>query len=112
MTEAAEYNVFVDPDAADIVLHSELKALWVSWDCAGGAAAFTDEDLARLARSESGAARFAERCIRQAAGYSGGAVRQAVDICLQTEYKVKSGQMNQEGSLESAMLQIFALQRH
>ena len=53
----------------------------------------------------------AERCMRQAAGYSGGAVRQAVDICLQTEYKVKSGQMNQEGSLESAMLQLFALKR-
>ena len=53
----------------------------------------------------------AERCMRQAAGYSGGAVRQAVDICLQTEYKVKSGQMNQEGSLESAMLQLFALRR-
>ncbi len=47
--------------------------------------------------------------IRQAAGYSGGAVRQAVDICLQTEYRVKSGQLNQEGALEAAMLQIFAL---
>ncbi len=53
----------------------------------------------------------AERCMRQASGYSGGAVRQAVDICLQTEYKVKSGQLNQEGALETAMLQIFALQR-
>ncbi len=53
----------------------------------------------------------AERCMRQAANYSGGAVRQAVDICLQTEYKVKSGQLNQEGALEAAMLQIFALQR-
>ncbi len=64
-------------------------------------------------KTRLGVAPFAaERCIRQAAGYSGGAVRQAVDICLQTEYKVKSGQMNQEGSLESAMLQIFALQRH
>lgn len=69
MTEAAEYNVFVDPDAAQIVLDAGMNALWVSWDCAGGAAAFTDEDLARLARSESGAARFAERCIRQMKDY-------------------------------------------
>ena len=53
----------------------------------------------------------AERCIRQAAAYSGGEVRQAVDICLDTEYKVKSGQMNQEGALEAAMLRIFALRR-
>lgn len=53
----------------------------------------------------------AERMIRQAASYSGGAIKQAVDICVQTEYKVKSGQLNQEGSLEAAMLQIFALRR-
>lgn len=53
----------------------------------------------------------AERCIRQAQAYSGREVKQAVDICLNTEYRIKSGQMNQEGSLEAAMLQIFAL-RH
>ena len=53
----------------------------------------------------------AERCIRQATAYSGGEVRQAVDICLDTEYQVKSGQMNQEGALEAAMLRIFALRR-
>lgn len=53
----------------------------------------------------------ADRCIRQAAAYSGGEVRQAVEICLDTEYRVKSGQMNQEGALEAAMLRIFALRR-
>lgn len=53
----------------------------------------------------------AERCIRQAAAYSGGEVKRAVDICLDTEYRVKSGQLNQEGALEAAMLKIFAL-RH
>lgn len=53
----------------------------------------------------------ADRMLRQAQGYSGGAIKQAVDICLTTEYMVKSGQMNMEGSLETAMLQIFALRR-
>ena len=53
----------------------------------------------------------AERCIRQAQGYSGGEVRQAVEICLNTEYRIKSGQLNQEGALEGAMLQLFALRR-
>ena len=53
----------------------------------------------------------ADRLIRQAGSYPGGAIKQAVDICLQTEYKVKAGLMNQEGSLEAAMLQIFALRR-
>lgn len=53
----------------------------------------------------------AERCIRQAQAYSGGEVRQAVDICLDTEFRIKSGQLNQEGALEGAMLKLFALRR-
>ena len=51
----------------------------------------------------------ADRYVRQAKGYTGGQVRRAVDICLQTEYAVKSGALNQEGALESAMLKLFAL---
>ena len=53
----------------------------------------------------------AERCIRQASAYSGGEVKQAVDICLNTEFRIKSGKLNQEGALEAAMLEIFALRR-
>ncbi|MBQ8554719.1 MAG: DNA polymerase III subunit delta [Clostridia bacterium] len=63
-------------------------------------------------KQKLGVAPFAaERCIRQAQGYTGGEVRQAVEICLQMEYRVKSGQHNQEGSLEAAMLEIFALRK-
>ncbi len=51
----------------------------------------------------------AERCMRQAAGYSGAQVKKGVQICLNTEYMVKSGGYNQEGALEKAMLEIFAL---
>ena len=51
----------------------------------------------------------AERCMRQAAGYTGGQVKRAVQICLEAEYHVKSGAWNQEGALEKAMLEIFAL---
>ena len=51
----------------------------------------------------------AERCMRQASGYTGGQVKKAVQICLNAEFKVKSGAWNQEGALESAMLEIFAL---
>ncbi len=53
----------------------------------------------------------AERCMRQASGYTGGQVKKAVQICLNSEYMVKSGGYNQEGALESAMLQIFALKK-
>ncbi|MDO4483239.1 MAG: DNA polymerase III subunit delta [Clostridia bacterium] len=52
-----------------------------------------------------------ERYLRQAKSYTGGQVKRAVDICLDTEYRVKSGRMNQEGSLEAAMLKIFALRQ-
>lgn len=53
----------------------------------------------------------ADRCVAQARGYTGGQVRRAVDICLETEFRVKSGKLNQEGALEAAMLRIFALRQ-
>ena len=63
-------------------------------------------------KSRLGVAPFAaERCIRQASAYTGGEVRQAVDICLSTEMGVKSGQYNDEGALEAAMLKLFALKK-
>ena len=71
-----------------------------------------EKKSAQEIKQRLGVAPFAaERCIRQAAAYSGKEIKQAVDICLDTEYKVKSGQMNQEGALEAAMLRIFALRR-
>lgn len=51
----------------------------------------------------------AERCIRQAAAYTGGEIKRAVDICLNTELNVKSGRYHDEGALEGAMLSLFAL---
>ena len=53
----------------------------------------------------------ADKYIRQARSLSGAEVRDAVNICLDTEFKVKSGHMNQDGALEAAMLELFAL-RH
>ena len=52
-----------------------------------------------------------ERYQRQARGLTGGQVKRAVQICMNTEYLVKSGQLNQEGSLEKAMLELFAMKR-
>lgn len=53
----------------------------------------------------------ADKCIQQARAYTGGQVRRAVEICIDTETGVKSGKLNQEGALEAAMLRIFALRR-
>jgi hypothetical protein len=38
-------------------------------------------------------------------------VRDAVDAWIDTEYRVKSGQINLEGSLEALLLRLFAAHR-
>lgn len=47
--------------------------------------------------------------VRQAKSLSGGKVKRAVQLLLDTEYRIKSGQLNQQGALEAALLEIFAL---
>lgn len=65
----------------------------------------TSEIIQRL-----GMKQFAvENCIRQAKSYTGGQVKRAVQICLDTEYRIKSGQLNADGALEAAMLALFQL---
>ena len=51
----------------------------------------------------------AELYSRQARPFSGRQIRDAVNLCLETEYACKSGKMNEEGSLESVMLKLFAM---
>ena len=52
-----------------------------------------------------------EQLQRQARGWSGGQVRRAVEICLDTEYRFKSGRISEEGSLEAALLKLLALKQ-
>jgi len=61
-------------------------------------------------RSALGVPPFAaDQYIRQAAMYTNGQIKKAVAVCFDTEYAVKSGRMNQEGSLESVMLKLLNL---
>ena len=41
--------------------------------------------------------------------YTNAQIKRAVKICFDTEYAVKSGRLNQEGSLEAVMLKLLAL---
>ena len=50
-----------------------------------------------------------DQYLRQASFYTGGQVKQAVKICFDTEYAVKSGKLNQDGALEAAILKILNL---
>ena len=61
-------------------------------------------------RSSLGIPSFAvDQYIRQASGYTGGQVKNAVKICFDAEYAVKSGSMPQEGAVESVILKLLTL---
>ena len=61
-------------------------------------------------RSALGVPPFAlSQYIRQASMYTGSQVKQAVRICFDTEYAVKSGKMNQDGAVEAAILKLLNL---
>ena len=47
--------------------------------------------------------------LRQASGLTGGQVKNAVRICFETEYAVKSGRIQAEGAVETAVLKLLAL---
>ena len=53
----------------------------------------------------------AERYIRQASFFSGGQVRDAFRLCLDTEYRVKSGRISADGALETLILKLLTLRR-
>ena len=48
-----------------------------------------------------------EKNIRQARNLSGSRVKLAVELCVDTEYAIKSGRLNQEGALEACMLRLM-----
>lgn len=52
-----------------------------------------------------------DRSIRQAHGLTGGQVKEAVALCLDTEYRIKSGELNQEGAVEACVLKLLTM-RH
>ncbi len=64
LTDAAEYNVGVDPEAAAIVLDSGIPAIWVTLDASRGETEITPAELAALRETGSAAGRFCAECIR------------------------------------------------
>ena len=62
VTPAAEYNIWVDPEAARMVLHSGLPVELVGWHLSRGDAVLDEDDIARIQRLDSSLARFAIEC--------------------------------------------------
>lgn len=61
-------------------------------------------------RSALGVPSFAvDQYLRQASGYTGGQVKNAVRICFDAEYAVKSGRIQQDGAVESVIIRLLTL---
>ncbi|OFX15465.1 MAG: nucleoside hydrolase [Armatimonadetes bacterium RBG_19FT_COMBO_69_19] len=66
ITPAAEYNIWVDPEAARVVFHSGLPILMVGWEHCRDAAAFDDAEMAQIRNLGTPFARFTLDCNRTA----------------------------------------------
>lgn len=62
VTPAAEYNIWVDPEAARIVLNSGLPVELVGWHLSRGDAVVRENDIARILGFDTPLAKFAIEC--------------------------------------------------
>lgn len=62
ITPAAEYNIWVDPDAARIVMHSGLPIELIGWHLCRGEAVLDERDIAKVLKFETKLAKFAVEC--------------------------------------------------
>jgi purine nucleosidase len=62
VTPAAEYNVWVDPEAARMVMRSGIPVELVGWHLCRGEAVLHDEDIAQVTAFNNDVASFAIEC--------------------------------------------------
>src|SRR5438552_2531668 len=62
VTPAAEYNIWVDPEAARVVMLSGLPMELVGWQTSRGESVLNEADIARINGFENEVARFALEC--------------------------------------------------
>ncbi|MGA2005437.1 MAG: nucleoside hydrolase [Terriglobales bacterium] len=62
ITPAAEYNIYVDPDAARMVMRSGLPIELVGWHLCRGGAILDDKDIAHVLSFKTERAKFAIEC--------------------------------------------------
>ena len=53
----------------------------------------------------------ADQYFRQAASFTAVQIRDAVNVCFETEYGIKSGRLNADGAVEGAMLKLLTLRK-
>jgi inosine-uridine nucleoside N-ribohydrolase len=62
VTPAAEYNIWVDPEAARVIMLSGLPIELIGWHLCRGAAVVREDDIARIQGFNNAVARFAIEC--------------------------------------------------
>jgi len=62
VTPAAEYNIWVDPEAARMVFRSGLPIEMVGWHVSRGASVFSEAEIAEILALDTAKARFAIEC--------------------------------------------------
>jgi inosine-uridine nucleoside N-ribohydrolase len=62
VTPAAEYNIWVDPEAARVVMLSGLPVELIGWQLSRGDAVLHEDDIALIQRFNNNLARFAIEC--------------------------------------------------
>ncbi len=55
---------------------------------------------------------IASQYIRQAGSWTNRQIKSAVQLCIDTDFAVKSGRINQEGSLEAVLLKLLLLRKN
>ena len=66
VTPAAEYNIWCDPEAAEIVMHSGLNLELIGWQLCRGDANLNADDIARVRAIDTPLSNFAIDCNRTA----------------------------------------------
>lgn len=68
-TPAAEFNIYVDAEAANIILNSSIDSLWVTWDICRGGTSITPSDVEYLLSKNHPVANFCVRCTKSLEEY-------------------------------------------
>ena len=73
---------------------------------------FQLEKKERSIRETLGLPPFAvEQYIRQANSWTGGQIKAALSLCMETDFAIKSGRLNADGALEMVMLKLLSLRK-